>query len=340
MTRFPFLSAARRWRAAAGASFALLAWLSGCVVAQVGASRALNAPAAAVACAPAELAYPLPGPVLTSTQLAADILLRRHFTAPTLAAANRYGLGPDLHQLVAAPPGSLARLNAQQRVGEQLAALALLVGSTTAELDCEEERADQVADYLLDQAARRIRRYTLLAIVLGALGTVVTGGLALLEVRKSIYRPVGIVFGLAGAALGLLSLYAPDTRIPYAHRRNALADIGLVDVGPVATQPRTLAAPVWAYLTAPAGAAGALSRREALLHRWQTTGELGAKSSADRQRLLHLLFGRGGTYAASELQMRANFYDQLESSVALMKQELAQLAAQVAALPQPYSVSK
>jgi len=326
MRAFSFSSVARRWRSAAGASLVLLGWLSGCVVAQIGVSRAQEA-AGGVACAPVEPAPPLPGPVLTDAWLAADSLLRRAFAPATMAAANRYGLAPALHQLVAAPPGSLAGLQARQRVSEQLASLTLAVSSTAAELDCEEERADQVADYLLDQAASHIRTYTLLSILLGAIGTVVTGVLSLLEVRKTIYRPVGIAFGLAGATLGLLTLRAPDTQRPFAHRRNALAD-----VGQRAGQPRTLPPVVWAYLNAPAGD-GMLSPRQVLLHRWQTTGELGAKSPADRQRLLTLLFGRGGTYEASELRIRANFYDQLESSVALQKQELYQLQARVAALP-------
>lgn len=319
-----------RHRGAWLAGLSLALWLNGCAVANISEARAQDSRQAEVECAPASPATMLlPGLVLPPKQVLADTLLRVHFTPPALAVANRYGLLPALHRLTAAPVGSLARLSERQRVSEQLAALALAVSSTAAELDCEEERADQIADYLLDRAGSRVRTFTLLSILLGALGTVVTGVMSLLEVRKTLYRPIGIAFGLAGATLGLLTLRTSEVTVDFRHRRNALAAIGR---GPAPAP--VFPAAVWAHLNQPRShGPEALSPRQTLLHRWQTTGELGAKDEADKQRLLHLLFGAGGTYKASELRIRANFYDQLESSVALMKPEVFLLSQQVAALP-------
>ena len=312
------------------AGLSLTLWLNGCAVAKIGEARAQASRRAEVECAPASPAtMPLPGRVLPPEQVLADTLLSGHFSPPALAAANRFGLLPALHRLAAAPAGSLARLGERQRVGEQLSALALAVSSTAAELDCEEERADQIADYLLDRAGSRVRTFTLLSILLGALGTVVTGVMSLLEVRKTLYRPIGIAFGLAGATLGLLTLRTSEASVDFRHRRNALAAIGR---GPAATP--VFPAAVWDHLNQPhPDAPAALSPRQTLLQRWQTTGELGAKDEADKQHLLHLLFGPGGTYKASELRIRANFYDQLESSVALMKADVFLLSQQVATLP-------
>lgn len=321
-----------RHRGAWLAGLSLAAWLNGCAVVNISEARAQDSRRAEVECAPASPAtLLLPGLVLPTEQVLADTLLRGHFTRPALTVANQYGLLPALHRLAAAPVGSLARLSERQRVSEQLAALALAVSSTAAELDCEEERADQIADYLLDRAGSRVRTFTLLSILLGALGTVVTGVMSLLEVRKTLYRPIGIAFGLAGATLGLLTLRTSEVTVDFRHRRNALAAIGR-GRGP-ATAP-VFPAAVWAHLNQPRSQRPeALSARQTLLRRWQTTGEIGAKDEADKQRLLHLLFGPGGTYKASELRIRANFFDQLESSVALMKLDVFMLSQQVAALP-------
>ncbi|MBW3127162.1 hypothetical protein [Hymenobacter profundi] len=317
-------------RVALLAGLSLAAWLNGCAVAKISEAHAQDSRRAEVECAPASTTtMPLPGPSLPPAQVLADTLLRGHFTPAALEAANRYGLLPALHRLAAAPVGSLTRLGERQRVSEQLAALALAVSSTAAELDCEEERADQIADYLLDRAGSRVRTFTLLSILLGALGTVVTGVMSLLEVRKTLYRPIGIAFGLAGATLGLLTLRTSETTVDFRHRRNALAAIGR---GPAAAP--VFPAAVWVHLTqASSHRPEVLSPRQTLLQRWQTTGELGAKDAADKERLLHLLFGPGGTYKASELRIRANFYDQLESSVALMKPDVFLLSQQVATLP-------
>ena len=265
--------------------------------------------------------------VLPEAALAADSLLARTFSADALRTANVCGLVPQLRAMLATESGTLARVVARQRVSSRLTDAALEISSTAGELDCEEERADQIADFLLDEAGSRVKNLTILAILLGALGTVATGLMSLFDVRKTIYRPVGIAIGLLGAALGYSSLRTSAAAdIPYSHRRNALGDVWR---GPTAST--VFPAAVWNFLSRPGiRGAGRPPLRQRLLNRWLTAGELGAKDADEKQQLEDLLFGEGGTYKADVLRIRANLFDQLESTVNLMKSDVQQLAREVA----------
>lgn len=265
--------------------------------------------------------------VLPEAALAADSLLAGTFSADALRTANVCGMIPQLRTLLATPAGTLARVQARQQVALRLTDVALEISSTAGELDCEEERADQIADFLLDEAGSRVKKLTILAIVLGALGSVATGLMSLFEVRKTIYRPVGIAIGLIGAALGYTSLRTSAAAdIPFSHRRNALGDVWR---GPA--ESRVFPAAVWNFLSKP-GIRGARQPplRRRLLGRWLTAGELGAKDADEKKQLEDLLFGEGGTYKADALRIRANLFDQLESTVNLMKGDVQQLAREVA----------
>jgi hypothetical protein len=254
--------------------------------------------------------------VLPEAAVATDSLLTRTFSVDALRTANVCGLVPQLRAMLATEPGTLARVVARQQVS-----------SMAGELDCEEERADQIADFLLDEAGSRVKNLSIIAILLGALGSVATGLMSLFDVRKTIYRPVGIAIGLTGAALGYSSLRTSAAAdIPFSHRRNALGDIWR---GP--QESTVFPAAVWNYLSHP-GVRGAKQPplRKRLLNRWLTAGELGAKDADEKKQLEDLLFGEGGTYKADALRLRANLFDQLESTVNLMKSDVQQLAREVA----------
>jgi len=264
--------------------------------------------------------------VVPAEELAGDELLTKSFSSHALATANVCGLVPLLRSFCREPQDSLRRVELRQKVAERLAVISLEVAGTAAVLDCEEERADQIADYLLDVANTRIKNLTLVSVLLGALGTVVTGALALWNVDRRIYRSLGILFGLAVAAIGLNALRSGQADVHYTHRRNPLAELYRQPA-----HPEAFPAAVWSYLNRPGNRDGeSESLRERLLDRWQRSGELGAKSQAERERLMNLLFGPGGAYRAGELHMRANFFDQLESYVNLMKHDVQHLAREFA----------
>ncbi|RDV11445.1 hypothetical protein DXT99_24610 [Pontibacter diazotrophicus] len=264
--------------------------------------------------------------VLSDAELAADSLLARTFSDDALQTANLCGVAPLLRELLATSPGSVQRLLVRQRISERLDDVSLEISSTAAVLDCEEERADQIADYLLDAAQSRVKQLTFLTILLGALGTVATGIMAILKVRKKIYRSLGIAVGVMTAGLsytGMRTSAAAD--VPFLHERNALGDIWHGEA-----ESQIFPATVWHFLSRPGiRGKGQTPRREHLLNRWLSAGELGAKEEEEKQRLVDLLFGEGGIYKADELRIRANLHDQLESSVNLMKNDLQKLVWEI-----------
>lgn len=261
-------------------------------------------------------------------ELAHDPLLNRRLSRHALSTANICGLVPLIREYLQEADGSARRLILRQRLNEELALVRLEITSTSAEMDCEEERADQIADHLLDAASARVKRLTLLSILLGALGAALTNGLALAKVDQRVYRSLAIVFGLAVAAIGLSALRAGQYRVDYPHARNPLAELyhrpDQSEIFPPA---------VWNYLNRPDPRNGRPdSLREALIDRWLRSGELGAKDEEEKQRILGLLLGPGGAYQPDELRIRANLFDQLESYINLMKHDVYQLASELARL--------
>lgn len=263
--------------------------------------------------------------VLPVHEFAGEAILNQHFSRHALSTANTCGMLPLLRRYCQEPNDSPKRAALRQKILERLALVSLEITSTSAELDCEEERADQIADYLLDVANARVRRLALWSILLGAIGSTVVNGLALWNVHQRIYRSIGILFGLAVAAVSVAALSAGQVGVLFAHQRNAL---GEMYESPAQTE--VFPPAVWRHLNRPDERDGNPdSLRDSLLYRWQHSGELAARSADEKQRLMDLLFGSGGVYQAGELRIRANLFDQMESYVNLMKHDLRQLSLEL-----------
>jgi hypothetical protein len=187
------------------------------------------------------------------------------------------------------------------------------VASVAAELDCEGERADQVAGYLAEQDDRRTQRLNVLSIGIGAASGV---GTTVIENKSGQYA-FGIGGGLLAAGLGLLTLRINHTA-EFRHPRNLLADVW-------AEKPTSDLFPpsVWYMLTEPAFSnSGQTSLAYNTRQRWQHYGQLAHPDSKQGQALTALLFGPGGRYSANQLTVRANMLNELQSAVRLLNQEL------------------
>ena len=239
-----------------------------------------------------------------------------------LLTANAAGILPALQTLLTLEaqarqqPGlatEVAVLRQRQQVLAQVALVSTTVASVAAELDCEGERADQVAGYLKAQDDRRTQRLNVLSISVGAASGI---GTTVIDNQPGQYA-FGIGGGLLAAGLGLLTLTGGHT-IEFDHPRNLLAEVW-------AEKPASELFPpsVWYLLTEPA-----FSNRgqTALAHntrqRWQHYGQLAHPASKRGQQLAALLFGAGGQYSADQLTVRANMLNELQSAVRLLNQEL------------------
>jgi hypothetical protein len=239
-----------------------------------------------------------------------------------LLAANAAGILPQLQALLAleerarlqpGPANELAVLRQRQQLAAQVALVSTTVASVAAELDCEGERADQVAGYLNEQDSRRTQRLNVLSIGTGAASGI---GTTVISNTPGQYA-FGIGGGLLAAGLGLLTLTGNHTT-EFDHPRNLLAEVW-------AEKPTSELFPpsVWYMLTEPAFSN---SGQTAIVHntrrRWEHYGQLAHPESRDGREVATLLFGRGGKYSADQLTLRANLLNELQSAVRLLHQEL------------------
>ena len=235
-----------------------------------------------------------------------------------LLTANAVGILPVLQQIAtvpaSGPAGELALLKLRQRVLTQVTLASSTVSSLAAELDCEGERADQLAVYLAGQDESRVQRLNVLSIVIGALGGV---GATVSQSRPAQYA-FGIGGGVTAAGLGLLTLNQPGATARFEHPRNLLADVWAENPASAILPPG-----VWYLLTEPAFSnQGRTSIAHNTRQRWQHGGPLARPESDAGRQLTSLLFGAGGTYTAAQLQLRANMLNEMQAAVRLLHQEL------------------
>jgi hypothetical protein len=249
--------------------------------------------------------------------------LRARYPRRTLLTANAVGILPQLQTLLAlqaaarqqpGPATELAVLRQRQAIAGQVALVSSTVASLAAELDCEGERADQVAGFLKAEDERRTQRLNVLSIGVGAASGI---GTTVVENRPGQYA-FGIGGGLLAAGLGLLTLSQAGHTAEFAHPRNLLAEVW-------AERPSSEVFPpsVWYLLSEPAFSnGGQTSIAHNTRQRWQHYGQLARPESKQGQALAALLFGPGGQYSADQLTVRANMLNELQAAVRLLNQEL------------------
>jgi hypothetical protein len=217
--------------------------------------------------------------------------------------------------------GALLRLlQVRQRLSDHILLALLDVKSAAAEADCEEERADQLADRLQEGRDQRVRRLTIFAVLGGGLVGILAGALATADPASIAGGIAAIVAGVVSSGFGTAAL-SDESRYVFKHERNLLREIW---EGP--DRPALFPETVWRYLNQPMMEdPDHHSLRETLITRWRQHGRLGEAGSATEQRRLALFFGQGGTYEIEDLRARAAMLDLLEADVNLMSQDLEQL---------------
>jgi hypothetical protein len=203
------------------------------------------------------------------------------------------------------------------------------IEATVAELDCEGERAEQLAAYLERRQNTTTTRLTIASIVTAAVTGIATGFLQQ-DHELPAEETIAAVGGTATAMLALAPLWVGPT-VSFHHSRNFLTDIW---EGP--REASVFPEIVWAYLSRPEFSNEKIEAiRKRVIARWEEY------QSADGQVLERprrggpppLLFGAGGRYDAKTLRQRANMLDQIKAEVALMNQDLAALSALLNAVP-------
>jgi hypothetical protein len=246
--------------------------------------------------------------------LQSNSVLGQRYSQHDLLVANATGTLPlllELQRLEATTQTDtrLEQLTKRQQILHRLLLASSEISSLAAELDCEGERADQLADYLDQRDNRRVRRLTILSIVVGAV-TTVASTLIQADVPDKV---IGIGGGVASGALGGLAAFSSRQTVSYQHPRNLLTDIWYQRKTSAVYSPF-----VWYVLTEPAFSnTGKRSISANIRQRW--LDYVLPNPSPEQERLF---FETGGAYQADDLHTRANMLNQLQSSVRSINQNL------------------
>lgn len=210
-------------------------------------------------------------------------------------------------------------LELKQDIAQRINNASLVISAVSSELDCEEERISQVANFLKGKESDLESKLTMGAIVIGASGAIATGGTIK---NETVSNTIGITTGIAEATLGVLMLFN-NRKVNFYHDRNALKDIW---EGPAVSQ--NFPPFVWYYLNSGDGGQSTKNTvREQIIAKWKDFGQIG-EEDADPE-LVSLYFGKGGKYSTEQLNNRADMYDQVESQINLMKQGLMALSMEI-----------
>jgi hypothetical protein len=246
------------------------------------------------------------------------------------AAINVLGLLSDLRRLereaVERPEVAWRLLKTRQQISHRIALAAFDVTSTVAELDCEESRADHVADGLREMLQERADR-DLFLVFAGDLWIGIIAGSLLVAGQDTASAANAIFGGLFATGIGSASAFADETHA-FHHPRNHLQDIR---EGP--PESTLFPASVWRYLNGPSWILPGETIRQALLEYWREEGrlqQLDAEPDNDTDKKRNgLYFGEGGIYRIKELRLRAEMLDHLKSEVLRMGQDLNNLLYEV-----------
>lgn len=256
--------------------------------------------------------------------IALDTVLTNRFSLRSLNISNAVGLLEplsdyvNLKQSYAAEPSlekRIALVELSQQINQKINIFSIEISAIAGEMDCEEERADQIASYLTGKEAQAESRMTVGAISAGIL--LANGD------DDNTPELIGIGAGLTEATLGVLIL-TNKRKVNFYHKRNALRDIWS---GPTVS---TIFPPaVWYYLTYTNPSDNEPSIRQQLVDKWLGFGQIADTKEKNKTKIYNLFFGKGGKYTANQLTNRANMHDQIEAQINLMSQDLKLLALEI-----------
>lgn len=261
-----------------------------------------------------------------------DSSLLENFTFKSLNVANAIGILPlleeygkqkKIYQQEKTIQNQVNLIEMTQLLSQKINSASLEISAVSSEMDCEEERTSQIANFLKNQESDRETKLTVGSIIVGASGAILSGA----NTDRNIGNFIGISTGILEAGFGALILL--NTRkIEFRHPRNALRD-----VWEGYRVSANFPASIWYYLnyhnpTNPEEK----SLRYQIIEKWIDFGQISGLESKKKRKLLNTYFRDGGKYTSQQLSNRADMYDQLESNINLMKQDLNRLSLEINSL--------
>ncbi|SEW53025.1 hypothetical protein [Chitinophaga arvensicola] len=243
-----------------------------------------------------------------NADLPAHVVLMANATGTLLLVKQMKAVTGDTTAL-----GFMKKAEIRSRIQHRLLLATMEIAGIAAELDCEGEKADQLARYLDNFNSKRNTRLTVASIITGALTTIATVAIK----KDGPQNVVAIGGGLLSAGLGALTINAAGRKIQFLHPRNTLQDIWEMPEISQIYPPFT-----WYVLTEKHFSnSGKIPLAASIRERWQKFDFEGKISSSDST----LFFGTGGVYKADDLHTRAAMLNELQSTIRSVNQDLERL---------------
>jgi hypothetical protein len=217
-----------------------------------------------------------------------------------------------------------------QHISEQVMAASLQVDATTAQIDNEIARANEVRGYLADRRDRAVSRANLLSVIVGgAVGATASG----LQLSSNLTKPaagVGIGAGSLSAGLALAGIHEQRGKTsPFDFDSNMLAEFFDRPTLPNSQYPAT----IWIFLneTSPYGPAG-LTRKEQLLQTWVQVKRIDSLASKDKIDRLTSQPSEALMLTIDDFEDRGAMLQDVRARISYLKRDLGTLLASLPAV--------
>ncbi len=198
-------------------------------------------------------------------------------------------------------------------IGKNIALVKSEMEAVSSELECETFRTRQLSAYLSTLNAKRNSKLTVGAIAVGSL----TSAVPTFVPATTPQTIITIAGGLISAGLGALTLKSAGFQLRLMTYRNLLANIWHGDTVNIVYPPG-----LWYYLNEPGfGNSQGLSKAKITKMRWL---KFDLNNSLNKS-TENLLFGDGGVFSQSTLDLRATMLSELAVEVNSMNQHLDNL---------------
>jgi hypothetical protein len=259
-----------------------------------------------------------------------DTALLGRFSEEGLKIANAIGIIDLLSEYVEAEKkyestpsieNKVQILDIDRKLSNAIQRASLEISAVASEIDCEEERADQISYYLQKREDDRETKFTVAAISVGAIAAITSGILFATSDNTNMEHVIQVGGGIAEAVLGFM-IFTSKPKVAFYHPRNHLEEIWNGKETSL-----LFPAHVWYYFNYyNPGKPEEPSLRVQILKGWKAIYEWEKKENMHKQNMIALFFGKGGQYTSETLKARARMLDQLQANITLMKQDLTKLA--------------
>lgn len=202
----------------------------------------------------------------------------------------------------------------RQQIFNKLLLASTELASIAAELDCESERAKQLADYLDQINDSRIQRLTIVSVITGAITAIITS----VSNNRSTQVSVGVNGSIVSAIFGGLAVFSSKKNIILKHDRNLLSEIW--------NEPKysSIYPPfIWFVLnTKEFNNGGTTTIVRSLKDRWIEEGLVDVSKKNNK---ISLFFSSGGKYRSNDLHTRTSMINQLKAEIRSINQNLQSL---------------